>query len=195
LHAFRELPEEPNKLTKEIIDRDGIKQEIVIMCENEIGLTTKELVQKTCDVMKIKLSADQVRKQFLYPLANMGIINMTKSVINRNENLCSPVEDTIFSLFDSENNGDEGDVRLKILDYRVYPTRNVLEEEFRSIVKHNAKEGGNENNFKRYKILDVDGAEITVSQLIDKYLSGPDTCFIKGYPEFNDDNEAATTDE
>jgi hypothetical protein len=120
---------------------------------------------------------------------------MTKSVINRNENLCSPVEDTIFSLFDSENNGDEGDVRLKILDYRVYPTRNVLEEEFRSIVKHNAKEGGNENNFKRYKILDVDGAEITVSQLIDKYLSGPDTCFIKGYPEFNDDNEAATTDE
>jgi hypothetical protein len=54
LHAFRELPEEPNKLTKEIIDRDGIKQEIVIMRENEIGLTTKELVQKTCDVMKIK---------------------------------------------------------------------------------------------------------------------------------------------
>jgi hypothetical protein len=112
LPAFRELPDEPNKLTKEIF-KDGEKEEIVIMRENDIGLTTKELIQRTYDIMKISLSGDQVRKQFLYPLANLGIINMTKSIINRNENLCSPVEDSIFSLFD-----EDSDYRLNMLDYR-----------------------------------------------------------------------------
>jgi hypothetical protein len=33
--------------------------------------------------------------------------------------------------------------------------------------------------------LDIDDSEITVSQLIDRYLYNPEICFIKGYPEFN----------
>jgi len=73
----------------------------------------------------------------------MGVTNMTKSIINRSENLYSPVEDSIFSLFD-----DDGDLRLKILDYRVYPTRNVLEKEFRTIVKHDANWGVKNSDFK-----------------------------------------------
>ena len=80
------------------------------------------------------------------------------------------------------------DLRLKILDYRAYPDRNVLEEGFRTIVKHDAKEGVKNSDFKRYKLVDAGGTEITVSQLIDKYLSDPDSCFIKGYPEFNKDD-------
>ena len=84
---------------------------------------------------------------------------------------------------------DDGDLRLKILDYRVYPIRNVLEEEFRTIVKHDAKEAVKNSDFQRYKIVDEDGTEITVSQLIDKYLNDLDSCFIKGYPEFNNQSE------
>jgi hypothetical protein len=53
----------------------------------------------------------------------MGVINSTRSVINRSENLYSPVEDSIFSLFD-----DDSDLRLKILDHRLYPSRKVLED-------------------------------------------------------------------
>jgi hypothetical protein len=180
LPAFKELPSEPNKLTKEVFD-NGEKHEIVVIRENEVGMTTKELVQKSYDIMKISLSGDQVRKQFLYPLANTGIINMTKSVINRNENLCSPVEDSIFSLFDQDN-----DFRLKILDSRLYPNKTLLEEEFRTIVKHNDSQGVKNSDFQKYKILDVDGSEITVNQLLDKYLSDPESCFIKAWPEFND---------
>jgi hypothetical protein len=190
LPAFKELPEQPTKLTKEIIDRDGQKQEIVVMQETEIGLTSKELAQKTYDIVKIPLSAEKVREQYLYPLANMGIINKTKSAINRSENLWSPVEDSIFSLFENEH-----DFRLKITDYRVYPTRNVLEEEFRTIVKQAAKEGVKNGDFQRYKILDTDSTEITINQLIDKYLSDPDTCFMKAYPEFNEDRNTEIEEE
>jgi hypothetical protein len=120
----------------------------------------------------------------------MGVINMTRSVINRSENLYSPVEDSIFSLFD-----EDGDLRLKILDYRAYPSGNVLEEEFRTIVKHDAKEGVKNSDIQKYKIVDADGTEITVGHLIDKYLRNTDICFIKGYPEFNEDGNPEVVEE
>jgi hypothetical protein len=136
LPAFRELSDEPNKVTKKIIDRDGVEREIVIMQETEIGLTTKKLAQRTHEIMKIPINVRSLREQFLYPLSNMEIMNMTKSVINKNENLCSPVEDSIFSLFE-----DDKDLRLKIVDDRLFPTKNVLEGEFRTIVKQDDKGG------------------------------------------------------
>jgi hypothetical protein len=126
LPAFKELPDEPNKLTKEVIDRDGQKQEITVMRENDIGLTSKELAQATHEIMNIPISSEKVREQYVYPLLNMGIINKTKSVINKSENLYSPVEESLFSLFDEDK-----DFRLKIPDYRLYPTKSLLEQEFR----------------------------------------------------------------
>lgn len=136
MSAFKELPDEPNKVTKDIVNSDGIKQQITIMQETDIGLTSKELAQKTYEIMKIPISVDGVRKQYLYPLSNMGVINSTRSVINRSENLYSPVEDSIFSLFD-----DDRDLRLKILDHRLYPSRKVLEDEYSIFVKDDAKGG------------------------------------------------------
>jgi len=183
LPTFKELPDEHHKVTKEIKGLESEKQQITIMQETEIGLTSKELAQKTYEIMNIPISVDGVRKQYLYPLSNMGVINMTRSVINRSENLYSPVEDSVFSLFD-----DDGDSRLKICDFRLYPNKRIIEEEYRTIVKHDAKEGLENSNFQRYKILDIDGTEMTVHQLIDKYLSNPDTCFVKGYTEFNNKN-------
>jgi hypothetical protein len=53
-------------------------------------------------------------------------------------------------------------------------------------ITDDSKEEVKKDDFQRYKIVDVDSAEITVSQLIDRYLSDPDSCIIKGYPEFND---------
>lgn len=86
-------------------------------------------------------------------------------------------EDSIFSLFDQDN-----DHRLKILDCKLYPTKTLLEEEFRTIVKHDDNQGVD----PKFKIFDIDGSEITVNQLLDKYLSDPESCFTRGYPEFND---------
>jgi hypothetical protein len=57
-------------------------------------------------------------------------------------------------------------------------------------ITDDSKEGVKKDDFQRYKIVDVVGTEITVSQLIDKYLSNSDSCFIKGYPEFNDADDA-----
>ena len=48
LPSFKKLPDEPNKVIKECID--GQKQEATIMRETEIGLTSKQLAQKTYEI-------------------------------------------------------------------------------------------------------------------------------------------------
>jgi hypothetical protein len=42
--------------------------------------------------------------------------------------------------------------------------------------------------------VDSDGTEITLDRLIDKYYNNPEQCFVKGYPEVDDnnDNDSAT---
>jgi hypothetical protein len=58
--AFKALPAEPNKLTKKIIDRNDQEQEITIMQENDIGLTSKELASQTHKRMKIPIGSEKL---------------------------------------------------------------------------------------------------------------------------------------
>jgi hypothetical protein len=164
LPAFRELPDEPKKLTND--------SGLTIMQETEVGLTSKELADMTYQIMKIPINIRSLREQYLYPLSNMGIINMTRSMINKNENIHSPVEDNIFSIFDTDK-----DLRLMISDPALFPDKNLIEQEYSIVVKQEGKRGVENGNFKRYRILDTDGSEITVDQLISKYLNNPELCF------------------
>ncbi len=45
------------------------------------------------------------------------------------------------------------------------------------------QQGGIKNIFDTYRLEDPEGKEITISQLIDTYLSDPDTCFKADWPE------------
>jgi hypothetical protein len=40
--------------------------------------------------------------------------------------------------------------------------------------------------------VDSDGTEITLDRLIDKYYNNPEQCFVKEYPEVDDNNDSAT---
>jgi hypothetical protein len=47
-------------------------------------------------------------------------------------------------------------------------------------------------------LLDSDGSEITLGELIDKYYHNPEDCFVKGYPELkevDDSNSSSMTDQ
>lgn len=148
----------------------------IIEREKYVGLTTDQLVYWTDKIKNISIGTDDVRKQYLYPLANLGIINIVKSTINGNEILAFPVDSKapLSAIFTDEN-----DLRLKIDDPALYPTKNILEEEFRTFIEHDAKEGGKNN--EKFLILDPDGNELTVNELVDRYLSNPEICFIQNY--------------
>ena len=49
-----------------------------------------------------------------------------------------------------------------------------------------------EKNFSRYKLIDPDGSEITLDQLIDSYFTSPEDCFIKIYNNTDKDKEESS---
>ena len=165
LPRFKELGGQPNAKYSD--------SGFAIEKETYVGLTTEQLANATFEVMKIPITTEDIRRQYLYPLSNLGIINIAKSSINRNELICFPLEDegNIFNIFT-----DEGDLRLKITDDSFFPTRTLLEDSFRSIVKQDAKEGVLKLNSK-FSLIDEDGRDITIDELIDRYLDDPETCF------------------
>jgi hypothetical protein len=70
-----------------------------------------------------------------------------------------------------------------------------LKKQFRILSKYSYKQRKvfSENNFPpQYKLLDCDETEITVDELIDKYFSHPETCFIKSYDDNTSNNDAVS---
>ena len=116
-----------------------------------------------------KPSSDELHKNYLYPLLNLGFINKIQSVIDRRANIYSPAEETnIFTMF---QNGQ--DFRLRITNQSLFPSRQVLEERFRRIIKYRHKDGGR----LKYELVDEKGVKISVRRVIDRYLRNPEICF------------------
>lgn len=130
LPVFKELDGE----LKERKDEDGR----TIEKETHVGLTTEEIGQAIHEILKIPVPGiRELRETYLYPLANHGLINYAKSALNRNENIWFPVDEktNAFSLFKSN------DLRLTVTNPAVYPSPNVIEKEYSSIVKQEERGG------------------------------------------------------
>ena len=149
--------------------------DVVAEKENRLGLTTEEIGQAIHEKLGIPTpGTKQIRDTYLYPLLNHGLLNSVRSVINRSENLWFPVDDrtNAFSIFRDSNR------KLWVSDSKVYPSQNVIEEEYSSIVKQDA-ERGTQNKKIFYRLEDANGSEISVSELGQKYFLHPESCFIK----------------
>ncbi len=163
--AFKDLNGQPNA---RYTDNGEVSEK-----ETYVGLTTEQLTYWTQKVMHVSLNTEAIRRQYLYPLSNVGIINIVKSTINKNEILAFPVDETggVSSIFDDQN-----DLRLRV-SRELFPNKNLLEKEFRTFIKHGVSEGSTEI-FHKFRLVDHEGIEdIAAGQLIDKYLGDPETCF------------------
>jgi hypothetical protein len=191
--AFTDLHGKPNE--------DTTDSGVTIAREKYVGLTTEQLANKIKELDGYKPSSKELLEKYLYPLVNQGVLNSVKSEINRKYNIFFPVEqdntdnsiNKLYSIFD-----DSSTLRLKIPDADKFPTKNFLKEQFRTLSKRSSDGGGVfEKNFTKYKLVDSDGTEITVDELIDKYYDNPEECFVKGYPQmkevdYNNDNSSTT---
>jgi hypothetical protein len=153
--AFKDLDDQPNQFK----DNDGT----VLFSEIHIGLTTEQIAKKTKEVFGgVKLGSDELLHKYLYPLINQGLIDKTQSLIDKRRNLFFPVEESggkIFSLFD-----DPDDLRLKVRDASFYPSRSFIEESFRFLLEYRSK--GGVGNDKKFRLVDTDGKDITINELI-----------------------------
>ena len=86
----------------------------------------------------------------------------------------------VFTLFPD---CDMNDLKLVVKDQDYYPTKNVLEKDYGLMSILTVQQGGSKNIFDIYRLEDHEGNEITISELIDRYLSDPETCFKVGWDE------------
>jgi len=176
--AFDALPEEPNSKVVENRDKEST------ITEERRGLTSNDLAEKTKQLLKIpKPSADEMLKKYLYPLLNQGIIDKVQSQINKNNNLYFPSDEehSIFSLFtnDKENKKNQEDFKLKLNEVAFYPSTRALQEWLGSAhVKEKHHVEDLPKKIQTYRLVDPDGKEINIKELVENYLSNPEICFV-----------------
>ena len=149
--------------------------------EIHIGIGSGDLAEKTQE------SAKKIRDDFLYPLLNCGLVDCVRSVIDGREKIWFPVdsEDKAFSLFQNQN-----DKRLTVNDPSIYPYPFRLELELeestrrRKIYDAEIAIENKKNISEIYRLEDADKTEISVKQLVDKYLSNPESCFIADFERY-----------
>ena len=118
-----------------------------------------------------------IRERFLDPLSNQGILNKTRSEIDRRSFIYSPVKDYetgISSIFD-----DDKDPRLTIEDPECYPTIEKIADQFSVVSSQSLRERG-DITANRYEIKNSDQQKIDFAEMI-SYLGNPDKCFKMGF--------------
>jgi hypothetical protein len=85
-----------------------------------------------------KPSIDDIRESYLDPLVNLGLIEKTPSVRDGRQNIYFPVE---YSSNNGSGNSDDNNAntnsnKVIVIDPSLYPTKNLIEESFRTLVKY-----------------------------------------------------------
>ena len=152
----------------------------VIAKEKEKGLRVKEIIEGAKQSLNLTISSKEIHSKYLIPMAELGLINWAASVLNGREKIYYPADpdsSKVHSLFPDD------DLRLTVSDKSFYPTKEYMEQCYGFRSKPLLEHGGKKNIHDIYKLEDHEGNEITVSDLIDKYLSNPELCFKAGWGE------------
>jgi hypothetical protein len=169
LESYRELGNEPQMTQNDI----GI-----YVKENYVGLTTEQLAIKTKEMMEVhKPSTDQIRESYLNPLVNQGLIEKVPSARDNRQNIYLPVDPAV------NGNGKADTSKVIVSDPSLYPTRNLIEESFRTLVKYPARDSIFFDQITDYRIEDIDGQRIELKEILDRHFSQPERYFEKGFSE------------
>ena len=77
---------------------------------------------------------------------------------------------------------DANDLTLLVTDEAFYPNKEMIEQSYGSGSKLSSEDGG-KNIFDIYWLEDHGGNEITISELVDRYLFNPELCFKPSWPQ------------
>jgi hypothetical protein len=166
LEAFKELDGTPKVIENE--------HGFAYSQETHVGLTTEQLAIKTKEITQTrKPSTDEVREAYLEPLVNLGVIDKATSVQDNRQNIYYPVE------YSTKENTYSS--KIVVRDPSFYPSRNLIEESFRTLVKYPASDTTFFDQITDYRLEDTEGQKIELGELIDKYFGNPEEYFENGF--------------
>ncbi|HEU4447657.1 MAG TPA: hypothetical protein VFR94_23485 [Nitrososphaeraceae archaeon] len=159
--CYTKLDDKPKEYKNEL----GITYSV----EEVVGLTSEDLAKETDE------DPNHIRKKYLEPLINLGLIQKSPNVKDWRTN--------IYSLPDNSQNKDKNNDRDKILvrDPNLFPKKNVIIESFRTVIEYDADDPSFFEKKSEYEILDENGEHITLEQLADKYFANPEPYFERGF--------------
>ena len=151
----------------------------VIARERYKGLRVQEIIEGAKEILG-SISAKEMYNKYLTPMVELSLLNWQKSIIKGSEKIFMPSNieaSKVFSMFP-----DTKDLKLEVTDKAYWPSKESIEQSYGSRSKLSSERGG-KNIFDIYRLEDHEGNEITISELIDRYLSNPETCFKVGWDE------------
>ena len=164
LTAYKDQNDTPKTGENDI----GIQMKEII-----VGVTTEELAEKTAQVMNcVKPGIDEIRKKYLDPLVNQGIINKDQSRINTKHNVYSPVNKKL-------NASQEEVSKVRVSDPALFPNKKLLEQSFDKVFGYDEDGVIKNNNI----LVDETGQEITLDKLLETYFVNPGEYFFKEYKQ------------
>ena len=141
---------------------------IVYKKESFVGVTTEDLSKDTEE------DPNDIRKKFLDPLVNLGLIQKFVSVKDNRSNL--------YCLPEFVSNAKKQDkTKIIVKDPNLYPGRNLIVDSLRTVVNYDADDPFKNKKNPEYEILDENGQEISSEELADRYYNNPEDYFTSDF--------------
>jgi hypothetical protein len=150
---------------------------------DRLALRVQEIIDGAKEILHFTISAKEIHYKYLIPMAELGLINWAKSVLKGSEKIYYPADvdsPKVHSMF-----SDSNDLRLVVTDKEFYPSKEMIEQSygFSSKLSSEHTSKNRENILEIYRLEDHQEDEITVSELVKRYLSSPELCFRIGWDE------------
>ena len=141
--------------------------------DEEVGLTTKELVDATFRIRQRKLFTQQVYESYIVPLANAGYIDKMENKHDKRSYIFLPVLNTKQKkLFDlNKTNNFSHDKLISIQDFRLFSYKSYLISKIDRVLRY---------SFERHvitKLQDHKGNEIMPEEAVEQYYKNADQYF------------------
>ena len=144
------------------------------LTENRIAVTTKELIDKTFEVQKKKLSTQQILQTYIRPLVNENFIDFAHSEIDKRARIYFPVSSTkkYSKLFTSDKmNNFSQQPKMPIEDPTLYPDKQYIISKIQGVLRYSS------DDTLLIEIQNHEGEDTTIEELTNQYYLNPEDYF------------------
>ena len=143
-----------------------------LLTENRIAVTTRDLIEKTAEVEDKRLRSKSILETYINPLINLNVISSEPSVLDGRANIYYPVKskNQNRNLFDFANSNNISEhFRIRVENPIIFPNEIYIMHEINRVLNYSSD--------KSDKLVDHNGIERSVQEVVNHYYTNFDECF------------------
>jgi hypothetical protein len=144
------------------------------LTETRIAVTSQDLINKTFEIQKRKLSSKQITETYITPLYNSNVISSEFSALDKRAKIHYPVKSidennkNLFDFAGSNNLSQHFNIRVE--DPTLFPDQMYIISEISRVIKYSSRDDS-------IKLFDINGTETTVEEIVSRYYCNVNECF------------------